>query len=312
LTTDKQRNGRPQSGTRGDATRGSGEQWDIVTGVGLTALAVAAARAAETEREDALVTDPYAAALVAAAEAPVPFPSSVDDARLEDGQGEMWQGVIDYIAVRSCVFDDFYREAASDGVTQAVILASGLDTRPYRLDWPAGTVVYELDQPAVLEFKLDTLATEGAAPQCEHRPVPVDLRDDWGAALEAAGFDASRPTAWLAEGLLQYLPPEAEVRLLAEVTRLSAPKSRCAVERIEDVPGMVGEQVMRQRVERSGTDFDSLFPKGERTPATAQLAALGWELEHRDIPGPAVERGREVSGPDALADVVTHTFGRLD
>jgi methyltransferase (TIGR00027 family) len=296
LTTDEQR---------------SDEQWDIVTGVGLTALAVAAARAAESGRADALVDDPHAAALVAAAKSPVPFPSSAQDPQLEGPQAEMWQGTIGYIAVRSRVFDDFYRQASADGVTQVVILASGLDTRPYRLDWPAGTVVYELDQPAVVKFKLDTLAEEGATPRCEHRPVPVDLRDDWGAALEAAGFDPARPTAWLAEGLLPYLPPEAEERLLAEVTRLSAPKSRFAVERIENVPDMVDEEMMQQSAERYGMDFRSLFPEGERTPADEQLAALGWESEHRTVPQSAAEYGRELPGADMFADRVTHTIGRL-
>ena len=111
-----------------------------------------------------------------------------------------------------------------------MILASGLDSRAYRLAWPAGTVVYEVDQPQVIEFKTRTLAELGAEPTADRRVVAVDLRDDWPAALRAAGFDPAQPTAWSAEGLLGYLPPEAQDRLLDTITELSAPGSRLATE----------------------------------------------------------------------------------
>ncbi|HEV7626348.1 MAG TPA: SAM-dependent methyltransferase, partial [Streptomyces sp.] len=205
------------------------QQWDIVTGVGLTALAVAAGRAAETNRSDALMTDPYASRLVAAAQPSAPFPVSADSAGTSGIDDDLWISASDYVGLRSRVFDDFFLRASADGITQVVILASGLDTRPYRLSWPSGTVCFELDQPAVLDFKSEVLKEEGATPGCDHRLIPIDLRQDWGAALEAAGFDASRPTAWLAEGLLPYLPPEAEIQLLQEVSRLSAPGTRFAV-----------------------------------------------------------------------------------
>ncbi|OEV30203.1 methyltransferase [Streptomyces nanshensis] len=311
------------------------QQWDIVTGVGLTALAVAAGRAAESARPDALMSDPYASRLVAAAQSPVPFPFAGGSAESAESAGsagsagsgepaasagsgatgvqdeEMWNGASDYIGLRSRVFDDYFRDAAGAGIRQAVILASGLDTRPYRLSWPSGTVCFELDQPAVLGFKSATLAGEGATPGCDHRPVPVDLRHDWGAALEAAGFDASRPTAWLAEGLLPYLPPEAEVRLLKEVSRLSADGSRFAVERIDDVGHLLDDPVVRERSDALGMDFPSLFPAGERTPVADQLTGLGWKLEHRTVPASAAALGRPEPGLAMLTDHVTHTFGRL-
>ena len=121
------------------------------------------------------------------------------------------------IAVRTRYFDDFFAEATAAGIRQAVILASGLDTRAYRLDWPDGTVVYEIDQPQVIEFKTRTLADLGAAPSADRRTVGIDLRDDWPAALRAAGFDPTQPTAWIAEGLLVYLPPEAQDRLFDNI-----------------------------------------------------------------------------------------------
>ncbi|MDF0585145.1 SAM-dependent methyltransferase, partial [Bradyrhizobium yuanmingense] len=135
-----------------------------------------------------------------------------------------------YQAVRTHFFDAYYREAADAGIRQIVILASGLDSRAYRLDWPAGTTVYEIDQPKVLEYKSATLREHGIEPVAQRREVPVDLRFDWPTALHDAGFDASLPTAWLAEGLLMYLPAEAQDRLFELVTELSAPGSRIAVE----------------------------------------------------------------------------------
>ncbi|MCH6162563.1 SAM-dependent methyltransferase [Streptomyces marispadix] len=308
------------------------QQWDIVTGVGLTALAVAAGRAAESARPDALIRDPYASRLVAAAQAPVPFPfadgaergkgaggEGADSSEGAEGSGaaveerdrELWTATSMYVGLRSRVFDDYFLSASEDGVRQVVILASGLDTRPYRLSWPSGTVCFELDQPAVLDFKSTVLKSEEAAPCCDHRLVPVDLRDDWGAALESAGFDPSRPTAWLAEGLLPYLPPEAETRLFEEVSRLSAEGSRFAVERIDDMAELLDDPVLLERSESYGMDFRSLFPEGDRVPVENRLTALGWELEHRSVPESAAALGRPEPGLPMLTEHVTHTFGRL-
>ena len=287
------------------------QQWDIVTGVGLTALAVAAGRAAESARPDALISDPYAARLVAAAQTSAPIPFTSGSPAMEEADEEMWNGTSEYVGLRSRVFDDYFLRASEDGVRQVVILASGLDTRPFRLAWPAGTVCFELDQPAVLDFKSATLEKEDAAPRCDHRPVPVDLRDDWGAALEAAGHDASRPTAWLAEGLLPYLPPEAETRLFQEVTRLSATGSRFAVERIDNVAHLLDDPVMQERAEAFGMDFLSLFPLGEREPVEHRLTDLGWRLHHRSVPESATALDRPEPGLPMLTEHVTHTFGQL-
>lgn len=287
------------------------QQWDIVTGVGLTALAVAAGRAAESARPDALMTDPYASRLVAAARPAAPFPFSSGDGETEPLDDELWASTAEYVGLRSRVFDDYFRSTGEDGITQAVILASGLDTRPYRLDWPSGTVCFELDQPAVLQFKAATLKEEGARPGCDHRPVPVDLRDDWGAVLQAAGLDVSRPTAWLAEGLLPYLPPAAENRLFREISRLSAPGSRFAVERMDDIARLAADPLLRDRSGELGIDVASLFPEGEREPVEAQLERLGWELENRSVPETAAALGRPQPGLQTLTEHITHTFGRL-
>ena len=134
------------------------------------------------------------------------------------------------MAVRTKFFDEFFLDATNAGIRQVVILASGLDARAYRLPWPDGTTVYEIDQPQVIEFKSRTLAELGAQPTAHRRAVAIDLRDDWPAALRAAGFDPAQPSAWSAEGLLGYLPPDAQDRLLDTITELSAPGSRIATE----------------------------------------------------------------------------------
>ncbi len=118
------------------------------------------------------------------------------------------------MAVRTKFFDEFFLDATAAGIRQAVILASGLDSRAYRLAWPAGTTVYEIDQPEVIEFKTTTLAELGAEPTAERRTVAIDLRYDWPAALTERASTRAKPTAWSAEGLLGYLPPEAQDRLL--------------------------------------------------------------------------------------------------
>lgn len=211
------------------------DTWDIASSVGTTAVMVAAARAAETERPDPLIRDPYAHLLVA--EAGTGAWARMLDSDLVDRIAEvdaevaaMFDHMRSYQAVRTHFFDRFFADAAAAGIRQVVILASGLDSRAFRLSWPAGTTVFEIDQPKVLEFKSATLAAHGVTAAADHRAVAVDLRQDWPAALAEAGFDAARPTAWLAEGLLMYLPADAQDRLFGQITELSAPGSRVAAE----------------------------------------------------------------------------------
>jgi methyltransferase (TIGR00027 family) len=211
------------------------DTWDIATSVGTTAVMVAAARAVETDRPNPLIRDPYAKLLVTEAGAGV-WESMLDDTLVEKVQefdaeaGAIFQHMRSYQAVRTHFFDAHFAAAVAAGIRQVVILASGLDSRAYRLDWPTGTTVYEIDQPKVLAYKSATLASHGATPSADRREVPIDLRQDWPAALIAEGFDPKAPTAWLAEGLLMYLPADAQDRLFTQITELSAPGSRIAAE----------------------------------------------------------------------------------
>jgi methyltransferase (TIGR00027 family) len=200
--------------------RTADDSWDIATSVGATAVMVALARAAETASADPLIRDRFAELLVSTPELEgvreqvaawwVPEPDDDSGEGTDPDLAVDAQQMIDYQAVRTHFFDAYFAGGVAAGIRQVVILAAGLDSRAYRLDWPDGTVVYEIDLPKVLEYKTATLAGQGAAPTADRRPVAVDLRHDWPQALRDAGFDANQPTAWLAEGLLPFLPAAAE------------------------------------------------------------------------------------------------------
>ncbi|MUM34600.1 class I SAM-dependent methyltransferase, partial [Mycolicibacterium sp. CBMA 361] len=189
------------------------DTWDLASSVGATATMVAAARALASKEAEPLIQDPYADPLVRAVG--VEFFIKLLDGQIDlsGDVGTATTMMTTLMAVRTKFFDDFFMAAVggdsaevatSSEIRQAVILASGLDSRAYRLDWPAGTVVYEIDQPDVIAAKTGTMAQIGAAPTSDRRAVAIDLREDWPAALQAAGFDPSAPTAWIAEGLLIY------------------------------------------------------------------------------------------------------------
>jgi methyltransferase (TIGR00027 family) len=189
------------------------------------------------------------------------------------------------MASRTMFFDGFFADATEAGIRQAVILASGLDARGYRLDWPADMKVFEIDQPEVIAFKTTTLAGLGAEPTADLRTVAIDLRDDWQTALLAAGFDTTKPAAWIAEGLFGYLPPEAQDRLLDAVTALSAPGSRIATEAVTGGSLDVDADALRERMRESTAkwrehgfelDFSELGFHGERNDVAEYLDARGW------------------------------------
>ena len=251
-------------------------QWDIVTGVGITALGVAAGRAIETHRHNGLVNDPYAEAFVHAARSPVPMPTG---SCANENPAIPWASMATYMGVRSHFFDDFFASASAAGVDQVVLLAAGLDTRAFRLDWRPATTVYELDAPKVLEFKDHVLTGQGAQPRCRRRTVAVDLREDWPTALRQAGFQAGRPTAWLAEGLLPFLPDGAKDSLFARVGKLSAAGSQIAVEHISgDVATLLREPVFQNMAERLGLDLAELWPGDQHYDPAQWLADHGWAV----------------------------------
>jgi methyltransferase (TIGR00027 family) len=264
--------------------RTEGDTWDLASSVGATATGVAASRALASKQPNPLINDPFADALVKAVG--LDYCNRMADGELESGDDPLFNAerICEQIAVRTRFFDDFFTIAASAGIRQAVILASGLDTRAYRLPWPPDAVVFEIDQPQVIEFKSGVLASLGAAAVVDHRTVAVDLRDDWPTALRDNGFDPTRPTAWIAEGLLIYLPPDAQDRLFDNITALSAPRSRLATEHM-DIQGSPDEWTERlnERSRRMGSNIDlaDLFYTAERNTAGDYLTSKGWDVTIR-------------------------------
>ncbi|GAA3534277.1 class I SAM-dependent methyltransferase [Amycolatopsis ultiminotia] len=268
-------------------------QWDIVSSIGLTALGVAAARAVETNSPEPLIDDPFAAEFVRAAAPPRPLPT-------EPVEDELWTAMTGYMALRSQFFDAV---VTGSDTPQVVILAAGLDARAYRLDL-TGRDVYEVDQPRVLEFKQQVLDRLRAEPRCRRHPVAADLREDWPAALELAGFDRTRPTTWLAEGLLPYLPAHAEEQLFDLVHARSAPGSRIGVEQFatSHLESVTNSMQALDAGERLGVNISQLFSGDPRRDPITWLAEQGWQVEV-DHPDELADRfGRQL--PDLLVDTM--------
>ena len=285
------------------------DSWDLASSVGATATMVAGQRV--LGHREGLIDDPYAEPLVRAVG--VDFINRILDGEVsfEDVDPSFTARLAaEGMAVRTRFFDRLFLDAAAAGVRQAVILAAGLDARAYRLDWPDGMTVYEVDQPEVIAFKTRTLAGIGAEPRAAHRVVAIDLREDWQKALRDNGFDPSQPTAWIAEGLLIYLPPEAQDKLFDDITAVSAPGSRLATERVHDVSTFVSgrprEISEKMRELGSTIEMEELVFTGARTNVVEHLGGLGWtvtEISSRDA--------HAANGFDFPDHELTKTFGEL-
>jgi methyltransferase (TIGR00027 family) len=267
----------PESGPEFGSLRSDDDHWDIVSSVGYTALLVAGWRALHALSSQPLVADEYAKVFITASKDPylagvLANPGSTDD---ETAFPRLY-------GVQTRFFDDFFAAAGDAGIPQAVIVAAGLDSRAYRLEWPQGTTVFEIDQPKVLEFKARVLGEHGATPKADRIEVAADLRTDWARPLEAAGFDTERPSAWSVEGILPYLTDEAQNTLFTRISGLSAPGSRIAI-------GALGSRLDREQLEALETnhpgvnmsgdvDFSALTYEPKTDPAE-WLAAHGWSVE---------------------------------
>jgi methyltransferase (TIGR00027 family) len=283
-------------------TREPGDSWDITTGVGSTALFVAAARALEAVKTRPLAVDPFAEVFCRAA--------GGQWADLIDGKASghrlttPWGAhFVDYQAARTRYFDDHLISAAAAGIRQFVVLAAGLDSRAYRLSWPAGTRVFELDQPRVLEFKRHALSDYGATPRTTRIDVAVDLRDDWPAALLEAGFDPGQPCAWLAEGLLIYLPASAQHSLFSGIDTLSAPGSEVAVEEASpmDRDDFAAARAQERADGDDGTFFTLVYNEQHR-PAADWFGEHGWRAEATPMPALLSRLGRPLPAAESDAD----------
>ncbi|MGH3553024.1 MAG: class I SAM-dependent methyltransferase, partial [Mycobacterium sp.] len=286
-------------------TRADDDSWDLASSVGMTATMIAAGRAMATKDPRGLINDPFAEQLVRAVGLDFfvkMIDGDLDLSAFENASPARVQAMIDGIAVRTRFFDEYFVNAADVGVRQAVILASGLDSRAYRLDWPAQTVVYEIDQPQVIDFKTTTLFGIGAQPTATRHTIPIDLRADWPAALQAAGLDTTAPTAWLAEGLLIYLPPEVQDRLFDNITALSVPGSTIATEYVPGIRDFDADRVreLSAPLREQGIDIDmsSLVYAGERSHVIEYLRAKGWNVVGVPRAELFIRNGLDVPAPE--------------
>ncbi len=254
--------------------RSDDDQWDIVSGVGYTALLVAGWRAVHATSPQPLVQDHYARQFIVASADP--YLTGILEQPITSEHALTFPRLY---GVQTRFFDDFFLAAAQDGIRQAVIVAAGLDSRAYRLQWASGTTVFEVDRPEVLEFKIRVLAEHGAAPTAGRSAVAADLREDWPAALTAAGFDPQAPTAWSVEGVLPYLPGPAQHALFSRIDQLSAPGSRVAV-------GALGTRLDSAQLSALEADFPGVNMSGE-----ADFSALTYHDERSDPAQWLSERG---------------------
>ncbi|MBV8540338.1 MAG: SAM-dependent methyltransferase [Pseudonocardiales bacterium] len=273
-------------------------KYQVPTGVGLTAVGVAAARAGEGRHDDPLFDDPFAADFVTAAGDALSFVADHHPSATRD-DGAWWSWAFAYVPIRTRFFDDYLREACAQGCRQVLVLAAGLDARAFRLAWPPGVCLFELDTAEVLTFKDQVLAGRAATPACRRVTISVDLRQDWPAAVLRAGFHPGEPTAWLAEGLLPYLNQDECDHLLEGIGRLSAPGSRLALE-------YVSRNAVQDMIDNLGESPDSAFLKtlwqsGGQEDPTSRLSRDGWQVHRYDANERAQSYGRSLPDPAQAA-----------
>ena len=294
--------------------RSEGDTWDITTSVGSTALFVATARALEAQKPNPLVVDPYAEIFCRAVGGSW---ADVLDGKEPDHQlktADFGEHFVNFQGARTRYFDNYFRKAVEAGVRQVVILAAGLDSRAYRLDWPAATTIFELDRPQVLDFKREVLTAHGDQPRAERREIAVDLREDWPQALRDSGFDAAKPSAWIAEGLLIYLPADAEEQLFTGIDSMAGHGSHVAVE--DGAPLEQDEfdaKVAEERgalAEGDGRAFYQLVYNERHAPATEWFGNRGWKAVGTPLADYLSEVGRPVpaAGTDAGTMVSRNTL----
>jgi methyltransferase (TIGR00027 family) len=280
-------------------------QQEPLAGVGKTALGVAYVRAQESCRRDRLFDDPYAQAFVNAARGC--FPATQGEAeRAAPGMAAIGAALGWHAIMRTRFFDDYLTAACDAGCRQVVLLAAGLDTRAFRLQWPAGTRLFEVDLPDVMDFKERVLADQSAQPRCQRAVIATDLREAWPQRLTAAGFDPRSATAWLVEGLLIYLSADEVTSLLTDITDLSQPDSQLAFEH----GSIAGSTVLgKAQAMPAMREYTTLWKGGLERDAPAWLAGHGWQVWIHDAAGLADSYQRRAPA-DSSGGFLTAVLGK--
>ena len=266
---------------------------DKVSPVSRTAIGVTWLRAREGRREDPLFRDPYAEAFLSEAR------SVVARDTVRAGRGDSASAIFGlHVAIRTRFYDDYLLAAAGSGCPQVVLLAAGLDARAFRLAWPDGVRLFELDLPELLEFKERVLADRNARPRCERTVVPVDLREDWPARLVEAGFNPNQPTAWLIEGLLIYLTAEEAAGVLTGLDGLSVPGSQVSCEHRDNAANSI---LAKARAAREMDEVTALWKGGLGEHLAGWLERVGWRVRTHDGASLADGYGRPDPGAAAVS-----------
>jgi methyltransferase (TIGR00027 family) len=266
--------------------------------VSTTAVGVAAIRAAEAARPDALFSDPFADSFLRAAGS-LWSPTTVPE------QQNRVAAVITWVRVRTRFLDDLLLDACAHGCRQVVTLGAGLDARAFRLAWPAGVRCFELDLHEILAFKEHVVRDAGHQATCERIVVPTDLAGDWARDLERAGFDATQPTAWVAEGLLVYLPEGTRDDVVDTLTARSAPGSRFGLTLASAERRPEPREVPPALPSQPG-DYMALWQSEPPADVEEWLGSRGWNVDVFD----AYERATTYGLP-TTATAVTRRHARL-
>jgi methyltransferase (TIGR00027 family) len=288
--------------------RSDDDKWDIVSSVGYTALLVAGWRALHALSAQPLARDEYAKLFITASEDPY-----LTGLLADPGTSEGSTVFPRLYGAQTRFFDEFFSSAAAGGIRQAVIIAAGLDSRAYRLNWPSDTTVFEVDQPKVLEFKERVLAEHAAEPAAHRVDVAADLRDDWSIPLRGAGFDPQTPTAWSVEGILPYLTGDAQDILFTRISDLSAPGSRLGI-------GVLGSCLDQDRLAALEETYPGLrmfgdvnfsdltYDDAEKTKPAEWLAEHGWVVDPvRSNPELQADYGQTPPEVDLQVDQIMHS-----
>ena len=246
----------------------------LIRNISDTARWVAAYRARETERSDAVFKDPFAKAL--AGERGERIASA-----LPYSDQNSWPFV-----TRTVLFDRAIAREISGKADVVLNIAAGHDARPYRMQLPPGLLWIEVDLPEILEYKETVLA--GAKPACTLERMPLDLSNhDARRGLFADVAKRGSRVLVVAEGLLIYLMP-AEVGALASDLLAQPSISRWLVDIAS--PGLLKmlDEQMGDMVRQAGAPY--LFAPGEGADF---FVPFGWRaVEVRSLLKAAGKLGR--------------------
>ena len=248
---------------------------DTKTTLAATANWTAAVRAVETKRPDRLFEDAWATALA----------GEIGSTWIQGRAPESLAPIV----LRTRYFDDYLKRITESlGIRQIVLLGAGLDTRAYRLNWPDGTTLYEVDQPDLLEYKENILQAQGARPQCRRVVVKTDLKQEWAIPLRRAGYEAAKPSGWLIEGLLFYLPTQVVTSLLTLVSGITARGSWLGFDIIngETLTSPFTKRWIEMQQEAGAPWIGTL------DDPVAFLAQAGWRAELTQAGQPEANHGR--------------------